>query len=70
MKRILVVLIAALVAIVPAAAASAQSEREIEPEVELLDGAAADLNGGDAEGWQLGLDDVEASLGKDRKSVV
>ena len=67
MKRVVVVLIAALMAIVPATAASAQSEREVEPEVELLDDEAASLGGevfiATAAEWQSGLDNVEFFLG-------
>ena len=58
MKRVLVIVMATLVALVPATAASAQPDGEIE----LLDETAAALAGADAAEWTAGLGDVETAL--------
>jgi hypothetical protein len=69
MKRVLVILIAALVVVaVSTSVASAQGEREIEPEIELLDETVGGLAGADAAEWTTGLAGVETALA-DARSV-
>ena len=65
MKRLVVVLIAALaMAVLPAATAGAQTDRE----VELLEETAAELGGADAAEWTAGVAGLETALA-DAKAV-